>query len=248
MSLLTSLVSYWKLDEASGTRYDSHGTNDLTDNGSVSSTTGKLNSAGSWDGGSRYLSHSDNSDLSTGDIDFTFTAWVKFTDIGQRRFIIGKDDSTSGNREYTLFYHNATDRIRFDVFTATDSDHFVLADSLGSPSTGTWYFIVAWYDSTANTLNIQINNGTVDTTSGVSSLQSSGAAEFRLGARSYSGIEDYHDGLIDEVGFWKRVLTSDERTRLYNSGAGLDYSSFGASVGGIIFPSWRRGSLTLRGM
>ena len=31
------------------------------------------------------------------------------------------------------------------------------------------------------------------------------------------------DGLIDEVGFWKRTLTSGERTQLYNSGNGLAY-------------------------
>lgn len=34
-SLLTNLVSYWDLDEQSGTRFDSEGTNDLTDNNTV---------------------------------------------------------------------------------------------------------------------------------------------------------------------------------------------------------------------
>ncbi len=32
---LQGLVSWWRLDEASGTREDAHGTNDLTDNNSV---------------------------------------------------------------------------------------------------------------------------------------------------------------------------------------------------------------------
>ena len=36
----TGLVSYWALDETSGTRYDSHGSNDLTDNNTVGYTTG----------------------------------------------------------------------------------------------------------------------------------------------------------------------------------------------------------------
>ena len=31
------------------------------------------------------------------------------------------------------------------------------------------------------------------------------------------------DGLIDEVGLWRRVLTPAERTTLYNCGAGLTY-------------------------
>jgi hypothetical protein len=33
-------------------------------------------------------------------------------------------------------------------------------------------------------------------------------------------------GLIDEVGFWKRKLTAQEITALYNGGAGLPFSSF----------------------
>lgn len=40
--LLTSLIAHWKLDEASGTRNDSHGTNHLTDNNTVTTATAKL--------------------------------------------------------------------------------------------------------------------------------------------------------------------------------------------------------------
>jgi len=32
-TLTNGLISHWELDEASGVRYDSHGSNDLTDNG-----------------------------------------------------------------------------------------------------------------------------------------------------------------------------------------------------------------------
>lgn len=40
MALTDNLISWWSLDEASGTRYDSHGTNHLTDNNTVSSEAG----------------------------------------------------------------------------------------------------------------------------------------------------------------------------------------------------------------
>lgn len=36
----TNLIAWWDLDEVSGTRFDSHGSNDLTDNRTVSSATG----------------------------------------------------------------------------------------------------------------------------------------------------------------------------------------------------------------
>lgn len=227
MALTDSLVSYWKLDEASGNAIDAHGTNDLTETGgTIAATTGKINGCRDFeDIDTEYFEIADNADVSTGDIDFTFAAWVNLESKGANRIIIGKDLNTSGNREYNLYFSDTADRFRFELFSATDSGTNLSADSLGSPSLATWYFIVAWYDATANTMNIQVNDGTVDSTS-KATLQASGSAAFRIGARAYPTIEDYWDGLIDEVGFWKRVLTSGERTQLYNSGSGLSYDNF----------------------
>jgi len=57
----------------------------------------------------------------------------------------------------------------------------------------------------------------------LTSIQDS-AGNFTLGA-IYSGgtPEGFFDGMIDEVGVWSRLLTSDEVTTLYNAGAGLSY-------------------------
>ena len=41
--------------------------------------------------------------------------------------------------------------------------------------------------------------------------------------RARNNAAYYHDGLIDEVGVWSRLLTADEKTALYNSGSGLAY-------------------------
>ena len=80
MSLLTDLVSYWKLDEASGDALDSHGTNNLTVNGSIGTAAGKIGSARDLEssGSDQYFSLADNASLSTGDIDFSVAGWVKF--------------------------------------------------------------------------------------------------------------------------------------------------------------------------
>ena len=48
-NLLTNLVSWWELDEASGTRVDKHGSNDLTDNNTVTDAEGLTNYL-SWSG------------------------------------------------------------------------------------------------------------------------------------------------------------------------------------------------------
>ena len=52
----------------------------------------------------------------------------------------------------------------------------------------------------------------------------------RIGTRQYPGYEQYFDGLIDEVGLWRRVLTAQERTDLWNGGAGLTYPTGTAPI------------------
>ena len=77
---LSGLIAYWTLDEASGTRVDAHGNNDLSDNNTVTSTTGKVGDAAAFaTANSEYLSRADNADLSVGNIDFTFDLWLNLS-------------------------------------------------------------------------------------------------------------------------------------------------------------------------
>jgi hypothetical protein len=225
MSLLTNLISYWKMDEASGNALDAHGSNELTDTNTVGSAGGKVNNARDFElSSSEYFTKADNTDLSTGDIDFTISCWVNFESLPGFPGIVTKDGG-SPNREYGIYYGagGGSNRIGFYVSAAGLTIVEIPADTLGSPSVSTWYFIVAWHDAAANTINIQVNNGGVDSLAHSTGVFD-GAADFRIG--TLLGTE-FWDGLIDEVGFWKRVLTSDERTSLYNSGNGKPYSEFG---------------------
>ncbi len=214
-TLNVSLVSYWKLDEASGTRADSEPTGtpqDLTDNNTVTSNTGKLSSSGQFTAAnSEYLSRADSTDLSTGNIDFTVAAWVYMDTKPSSANFVTK--WTSGvNTEWYLNYTAAVDRFRFATYAAN-----VDADNFGSPSTATWYLIIAWHDSVNDLMGISVNDGTANTFSNSDGTQDGNAA-FNIG-RLANGF-GYNDGRIDEVGFWKKVLTSGERTELYNAGTG----------------------------
>lgn len=223
--LLTSLISYYKMDEASGTRVDSvvASANDLTDNNTVTSAAGKISNAGQFTrANSEYLSHADNASLSTGDIDFTWAAWVYMdSKPAQTLYIIDKEGAASTDVEYMLRWTDYLDR--FDFFTGGSSYINVTANTLGAPSLSTWYLIIVWHDSVANTINIQVNNGTVDSvgTGGVAPPDTTNPVY--IGARTNGGPSNFWDGRIDEVGFWKRVLTATERTNLYNGGAGVTY-------------------------
>jgi hypothetical protein len=227
-ALLDDLVSYWKMDEASGGELDVHGSNDLAQSGSIGSVAGKIGTARDFAGGN-YFGSSDNADLSTGDIDFTFSGWFKLDTQGTApdgaRVILSKSNNTSGsfaNQEYTIMVYN-DGNIYFTVSSGAANVDVVG----GAISTGVWYFFVAWHDSVANTVNIQINNGTVNSVSWANGGSDTAfPLEFGRGIGVGVGGGRYMDGLIDEVGFWKRVLTSQERTDLYNTGNGLSYDEF----------------------
>ena len=218
--LLTSLISYWTLDEASGTRVDSvtSSANDLTDNNTVTQNPGKISNAAQFTAANlEFLSRADNASLSTGDIDFTLAGWVYLDSLGAFRVAVGKRENAT-NREY-WFEVNNSDQMRFIVSSNGALQDGVVTASSVTLSTGTWYFVVAWHDSVANTVNIQVNNGTAHSAA-FSLGVFDGGSRFAIGVGESS---NYWNGRIDEVGFWKRVLTAAERTNLYNAGTGVTY-------------------------
>lgn len=228
-SLLTNLSAYWDLSESSGTRYNSAGaaSTDYTDNNTVTSTAGVTDSlytgaAGQFtSANSESLTIADSTYLSTGDIDFTLSGWVYFDTQTGEGVLASKQDDTS-TREFLLRYDNATDKIVFDVYNASGT-------SVGSVSTTStiaskaWYFVVAWHDSVANTVNLTLNNGSTDSAA-TSGVPTDTAAAFKLGARN-STATAFLDGRLDEVAYWKRTLTSGERSTLYNSGFGVSFAN-----------------------
>lgn len=214
-SLNTSLISYWKLDEASGTRVDSEPTGtpqDLTDNGTTGSNPGIIDDAGQFTAANNeFLSRADSADLSVGDIDFTVAAWVYLDTKPSPGNIISKGASVYRIR----YFGGATDRFQWIVgVSAAQAD----ANNFGSPSTATWYLIIAWHDAANNQIGISVNNGTPNTAALVGGATDT-TADFNIGSLDSSTSGEW-DGRIDEVGFWKKVLSADERTELYNAGVG----------------------------
>ncbi len=221
--LMDRLLAYWRMDETSGTRVDSIGSNNLTNNGTVTYADGKQGNAAAFSG-SNYFTAANNPSLQSGDIDFTIAGWFYLTSkTGWKEFIVK-------GSEYVLEYNPDVDRFRFTTAAGTNR---VLANDFGSPSLNTWYFIVAWHDSGANTINIQINNGTANSTATTTPI-TAGAADLYVGAQA--GPTNYMAGRIDELGFWGKVLTTSEKTTLFNGGNGMRVANLpnsGQAVAGI---------------
>ena len=95
-SLSSGLVSWWDLDELGGTRYDSVGSNDLTDNNTVLYGNGKIGRAASFvSGNSEYLSLADIHAIMPGGSSWTFSWWI-YTDV--TAYDAGLSSSSSGIR------------------------------------------------------------------------------------------------------------------------------------------------------
>lgn len=221
-TLLNGLVSYWKLDEASGLRADSTGTNDLTDNAGVTQAVGKIGNAGQFTAASNnFLSHANNSSLQIGATSFTITCWVFLDDLAADHGLVSRWDTVAGQLEYTLEY-NAAGGNRFKANLSTTGSNFpsVVADAFGAPSLSTWYFLLLSFDLPTTTVKIQVNNGAANTSNLGASIFAANQV-FRIGRRNAGGQN--HSGRIDEVGFWKRILTASELAALYNGGSGLTY-------------------------
>jgi RHS repeat-associated protein len=213
----SGLVSWWAMDEASGSRLDSHGTNTLTDNNTVTSASGLKSSAANFVAANlEFLSISDNPSISTGNIDFTLVADV-YLNVTNTTMIIANKGDKSFAKDYTLFYDASLNKFALRVGNGSTN---TAVWSTNTVSAGQWYTIIAWHDSVNDTLNIQVNNSLV------SSLAYAGGATdstFPLSIGAHADGASALDGRIDEFALYKRVLTANERAWLYNNGAGRSY-------------------------
>ena len=222
MALTDNLISFWKLGEVSGTRFDSVGSNDLTDNNTVTQAAGKIGDAAQFTkANSESLTHVDNASLSTGDIDFSFAMWVYLDSKNTQQQYVCKY-AGGGQVEYTLFYASSLDRFRWVVSHNGSTEAGITADTFGAVSINTWYFLACWHDSIANTINISVNDGGVDSLAHSLGVFDS-TATLQVGAILPAAPINFVDGRMDAIGFWKKVLPANERTELYNSGDGLEY-------------------------
>ena len=218
-NLTDGLVGWWKMDETSGNRVDSSGNgNTLTDNNTVTSNPGKYGNAGQFTAAnSEYLSIASNSTFETGDVDFTVSSWVYFDSMG-RTAIINKDGNSAGKREFLVMYDTGVSRFVFVLFhNGGNTFSTVNASNFGAATTGTWYFVVARYDSVKKVMYISINGGAENSASTVGTTPIVTSQALKIGYPPYAA---YMDGRIDEVRFYKRLLSSTEISQLYESAPG----------------------------
>lgn len=221
-SLYAGLEDYWALHEASGNRSSAIGKHTLTDTNTVTQNPGKVVYAGQFtSANSERLTVASDASLQAGDIDFTLACWVYLDSKPASSMVfMGKYNTGSGQREYILRWVNTTDRMTFMVHKATDTAMDVSGDTFGAPSLSTWYFVTGWHDAVNNIQGVGVNM-IEDTAATTGALQAASAAGFNIGATDVPNL--FMNGRVCEAGFWKRVLTTQEKWWLYNRGLGRTY-------------------------
>lgn len=217
-ALTDGLVSYYKLDETSGTTaVDSVNVNNGTITGVVLGATGKINTA--YD----FLGTSINKNVVLGtavpDTNRVFSFWLNAT------ATTGMIYSTEGvSNYYSKISIGSTGggtcsagKICFGRFISSSWGN---VQSTNSVTANTWeHWIVS-----VNETNITIwKNGVLDSsqTIGKTSTTPTSSTIGNLAWGESAG--DNANAIIDEIGIWNRSLTASEITELYNSGTGLSY-------------------------
>ncbi len=235
MALTDNIVSYWKLDEASGTRADSVGSNTLADNNTVLSAAGKINNAADFElanSESLSITNASQSGLGfTGTFSVSFWMYLESAADTNGTALLGKSLGTGNQRGY-VFMAAPTALYAFFSPDGTDPSQQQATFSTTISAT-TWYHVVFVYTSGATeSLQCYVNGSSVSTDTTFAQSIFSNTADFIIGASPLAG--SYMDGLIDEVGVWSRALSGAEVTSLYNGGAGFTYPFSTASVKDII--------------
>jgi len=216
--LETSLISYYEMEEASGTRVDATATGyDLTENGgTIANATGIQGNAADLEASSsQYFSKTNETALQfTGA--FGISLWVKLESLppDPSYYPIHKTDETNG---WGLTASHTANTFSFAGYSG-GANKFSISDPIAF-TTATWYHLVMTGDGSTR-VQMYVNGIMV----------ADGAASGAIGA--YTGamnlgkhvtLARYYDGLLDEVGLWSRQLDYGDVLDLYNAGSGLAF-------------------------
>ncbi len=178
------------------------------------------------DGANNFISSSNqifkgtsNTNL-TGDIDFSMAFWVNMNVLGTKRVLISKLDWGFTGEVWEIRI-NAGNTFEFRVSSDGTGGGEVGVVGNVTPVAGNWYFIRAWHDSVNDQIGIQINNGVKTTTAHTLGMFSV-SVPLTFGAELQNGNPvNGHNGTLDSVGLWAKVISDGEAATLWNNGYGV---------------------------
>jgi hypothetical protein len=213
--LAQDLVYYWPMGDYDG-REIITGFN-MSDNNTVQKDQGHVS------GQASLFSDAANENYTTtfvnlpelqfdGSYDFSFSLWFKITDMGTSSSLFGCLWD-SPNRSFLLWFNAGDDDLGFYVNTdGATSKHSTSAN--GTVIDSQWHHAYMEYDSTADVCRLVLD--------GVSAPDSASATAInpRSELDTFYLPHTNFDGSMEDLMFWKRKLTEEEKVWLWNNGNG----------------------------
>ena len=207
-SLEVGLINYYRFEETSGVVVDFMENNDGTNDGSTRGVIGKIDDAFSYDG------INDNVIATSGiagDTSVSVSVWFNLS-------------GTSNRGVVTLNSNGGSSASGFAVSQDSSNKILCVLEGVGwcsgttAVSYNVWHHLVM--TRSGNDYKVYLDGSGTPISSGTI-----GGGTFSntniIGARSETGLTQFFDGGIDEVGIWSRVLNSTEISDLYNGDSGI---------------------------
>jgi len=209
------------MDETSGNRSDSAGSNTLADNNTVGYVSGKNgNAANIIAANTEYLSITDGSqsglDLSGS---FTISAWIYISSYGGTwNCIASKYVSPSGGASYQFLVNNSGN---LHIGISDDGTSFESFAGSNNITLNQWNHVVCRF--TAGSEFALWINGSKETTGATKNSVYNSTADFIVGRRHYATSPYQYNGYIDEIALWNTNISDNAVTALYKGGTGRFY-------------------------
>ena len=212
------IISYYKLDEVSGTIIDSVGTQNGVNDGAIPGVTGKILTAYDFEDSDAGDNINITDNIALHFDNFSFNFWIKPESITANDGLIEKHNGIGG---YENTYSMAMTGDNGTVFTirTVGGSYTSLAQNNNTLIAGNWYMITFTYDK--SNMKIYVNGDLSGIVAETGDLFAQDSNPITIGKRV--GLPRYYDGIFDELGIWGRGITQSEITELYNSGDGLSF-------------------------
>jgi alpha-tubulin suppressor-like RCC1 family protein/subtilisin-like proprotein convertase family protein len=221
---LAGLISWWK---GEGDAKDSYGTNDGTLVNGVPFTNGFVGQAFHFNGSNQDVQMPFTTALQPTNV--TVECWVKLDALvspvesfpGLQYIVFMKNSRGSSFEGYELEKNNigGQDVFRFLVTPASGARSPATAAGI-TPQVGVWYHLAGTYDGTTSKIYV---NGVLRGQATIGQPIDYGTSPLFF-ATTGQGFDARFEGTLDEVGVYKRALTSNEIAGIFNEGAAGKYS------------------------
>ena len=219
MALTDGLVAYYNCDETAGTTAeDSLNAHDGTITGATINQAGHL--------GRAYLFEGSPDVVNCG-------AFALGVNSGSINIWVNSDTTTDYVAAIGKYYNQHSIIIRNTGYWTAVWNNTTVFGSV-AVNTSAFQMVTVTYDGSLGTNNLKIFvNGTNVGQENLTGNNTHDADDWGIGSDNLAS--SYFSGIIDEVGFWNRALTSAEVTSLYNGGTGLTYPFTSYVFAGVLY-------------